>query len=371
MTYKRGKVYWYKFMWHGQLIRESTKQGNDKVARQMEAAHRASLAKGLVGIREKKPVPTLDVFCKRSFWPWVEGTFTKKSKTWWWYKNSTDRLLDSQLSGVPLDRITGESVAGYVARRKNAGLQVSSINAELRVIRRILRLAIEWGEIERAASVKMLTGERRREHVVTQEEEESYLEKATEPLASVAPVLVETGLRPEECFRLRWEFVNWNGSRYGKLFVTHGKTKAARRWLPMTQRVSAILQFRWEAQDRPVEGWIWPAETRSGHIEPSSLKGQHLKAIKASQGKVRPFVLYSLRHTFLTRLGESGCDAWTLARIAGHSSIEVSSRYVHSSEDAVNDAMRRLGGHSFGHNQILGKPAAGSENRESALIGRG
>ncbi len=35
---------------------------------------------------------------------------------------------------------------------------------------------------------------------------------------------------------------------------------------------------------------------------------------------MRPFVLYSLRHTFLTRLGESGCDVWTLARIAGHSS---------------------------------------------------
>jgi len=29
MTYKRGKVYWYKFMWQGKLIRESTKQGND------------------------------------------------------------------------------------------------------------------------------------------------------------------------------------------------------------------------------------------------------------------------------------------------------------------------------------------------------
>jgi integrase len=34
---------------------------------------------------------------------------------------------------------------------------------------------------------------------------------------------------------------------------------------------------------------------------------------------IRPFVLYTFRHTFLTRLGESGCDAWTLARIAGHS----------------------------------------------------
>ena len=54
--YKRGDVYWYKFMWNGQLIRESTKQGNDKVARQMEAAHRTSLAKGEVGIRERKRV---------------------------------------------------------------------------------------------------------------------------------------------------------------------------------------------------------------------------------------------------------------------------------------------------------------------------
>ena len=47
-------MYWYKFMWHGELVRESTKQGNDDVARQMEAAHRTSLAKGEVGIREKK-----------------------------------------------------------------------------------------------------------------------------------------------------------------------------------------------------------------------------------------------------------------------------------------------------------------------------
>ena len=55
--YKRGEVYWYKFMWQGRMVRESTKQGNDKVARQMEAAHRTSLAKGEVGIREKRPVP--------------------------------------------------------------------------------------------------------------------------------------------------------------------------------------------------------------------------------------------------------------------------------------------------------------------------
>ena len=49
--HRTAGVYWYKFMWNGKLIRKSTKQGNDKVARQMESAHRAALAKGEVGIR--------------------------------------------------------------------------------------------------------------------------------------------------------------------------------------------------------------------------------------------------------------------------------------------------------------------------------
>jgi integrase len=53
-------------------------------------------------------------------------------------------------------------------------------------------------------------------------------------------------------------------------------------------------------------------------------------------------VIYALRHTFLTRLGESGCDAWTLARIAGHSSIKMSERYVHPSGEAVIAAISRM-----------------------------
>ncbi|PYV54665.1 MAG: hypothetical protein DMG96_21930 [Acidobacteria bacterium] len=69
---------------------------------------------------------------------------------------------------------------------------------------------------------------------------------------------------------------------------------------------------------------------------------------------VRPDTICSMprsfRHTLLTRLGESGCDAWTLARIAGHSNIGISQRHVHPSEDAVLNALSRLGGHNSGHN---------------------
>jgi hypothetical protein len=52
-------------------------------------------------------------------------------------------------------------------------------------------------------------------------------------------------------------------------------------------------------------------------------------------------MLYSLRHTFLTRVSESDCDAWTLARIAG-SSIAISARYVYPSEDAVMNVFARM-----------------------------
>ena len=360
---KRGScgVYWYKFMWQGKLVRESTKQGNDKVARQMEAAHRTSLAKGEVGIREKKAVPTLLEFCSSRVEPWAKARFEMVChKNWTWYRTGIRALTGYKpLASAHLDQISGELASEFAAHRLSAGMQVSTANNSLRVLRRILNLAVEWRVISAAPKVKVLSGERRRERVITVEEEARYLAAAPEPLASIASVLSDTGMRPEECFRLSWENVTWLNGRNGTLLVTYGKTTAARRVIPMTPRVRGILESRWKEACKREEGWVWPAPTRSGHIEPSSLRKQHAKtfktmageAAKRSQKPMRPFVLYSLRHTFLTRLGQSGCDAWTLARIAGHSSITVSARYVHPSEDAVLSAMSRLGGHKTGHNR--------------------
>jgi integrase len=211
----------------------------------------------------------------------------------------------------------------------------------------MLHLAVEWGELETAPKITLVSGERHREYVLQPTDEAKYLAAASTLLADIATILLDSGMRPEECFRARWENVTWVNGRHGSILVTHGKTKAARRSLPMTPRVRALLERRWDEAKRPQEGWIWTAPTKSEHIEPSTLKKQHRKAIKTS--KLSPFVLYSLRHTFLTRLGASGCDVWTLARIAGHSSIAMSYRYVHPSEDRVLDAMAMLGGHKTGH----------------------
>src|SRR4051812_43273196 len=107
MIYKRGNIYWYKFQWCGKLIRESTKQGNDKIARQMDAAHRTSLAKGEVGLRDKKPIPTLANFCSNRVEPWA-----KLRASWLWYRSGIRPLLRYKtIAAMKLDEITSESVS--------------------------------------------------------------------------------------------------------------------------------------------------------------------------------------------------------------------------------------------------------------------
>jgi hypothetical protein len=57
------------------------------------------------------------------------------------------------------------------------------------------------------------------------------------------------------------------------LLVTHGKTESARPIVPLTARASAILQARWELTGKSEE--------------PSSLKKQHVKALRVQGSAIR------------------------------------------------------------------------------------
>jgi integrase len=91
-----------------------------------------------------------------------------------------------------------------------------------------------------------------------------------------------------------------------------------------------------------------------------TVKGFHARALKAidekakqdDQPRIKSFPPYILRHTALTRLGESGCDAFTLARIAGHSSITITQRYVHPQADAIERAFTHYNSHYSGETAL-------------------
>src|SRR5258706_13877711 len=180
---------------------------------------------------------------------------------------STKILKVARVSNVlPLRILSAPSASSPILTRSSfeAGTYLSACG---RVLRRVMRLAVEWGVLESMPKVKLLPGEKHRERVVTHEEEARYLAAAPEPLGSIAAILTDTGIRQEECFRLCWEAITWLNGRDGTLLVTHGKTAAARRVLPMTPRVRNILEGRWEAAGKPAGGWEWRPPTRSDQVE--------------------------------------------------------------------------------------------------------
>jgi integrase len=213
-------------------------------------------------------------------------------------------------------------------------------------------------------------------------------------------------MRPGEAYKLRWEHVLLNDIG-GLIQIAEGKTKAARRFLPMVPEVYSALMRRHTEQSSPATGWVFPAGSRSGHLEESSAKIYHGEAVKkltkasavyeewAKHGRAgdwidavtaatsldreylerhsgaveagwKSFEPYCLRHSALTMLAESGCDAFTLARIAGHSSITITQRYCHPQADAIERAFRNLSGrHRIGHTPELPAKSESGENAAS------
>jgi integrase len=173
--------------------------------------------------------------------------------------------------------------------------------------------------------------------VITFEEQAAYLPKTSQPLTDIAKLMLDTGMRPEEVFRIRAENVDF---KQKTIFNPFGKTKAARRIIPMTDDVLFLLKGRVEE----AAGLGTPFVFTSPHNvqKPiSSVKKAHKAA--ADRAKIKGhFRLYDLRHTFATRAVAAGMSLPTLAAILGHTSIQMTMRYVHPAAEEKRQAMEKF-----------------------------
>ena len=338
--YKRGKTYWFHFYWNGQHIQRSTRQGNPRVARQIEAAYRTQLAKGEVGIEERKPAPTLKIFAQR-FIDHIQVRCAAKPKTIEFYAFKLARLLEFEpLALAKLDGIDEGLIEHYVQDRSKR-VAPATVNRELATLRRLLRLAQEWKVLDRVPRIHLLPGERTRDFVLSHATEAEYLDACPHPLKDVATLLLETGLRVGEALALKWPDVHiepLNGARFGYLHIRDGKSKYARRNLSLTGRVRDLLNSR---RMKAKCAWVFTNEGGDRPLSIFTLEDQHSKVRKVLK-RSGEFVIHSLRHTMLTRLGESGADAFEIMRIAGHSTVTISQRYMHPSPEALERAFKRL-----------------------------
>jgi integrase len=83
--------------------------------------------------------------------------------------------------------------------------------------------------------------------VLSRRIEETYVTTCPQPLADVTVLILEAGLRIGEVLSLSWADVELDpliGSRFGYLRIREGKSKNARRTVPLTDRAAQMLRNR-------------------------------------------------------------------------------------------------------------------------------
>jgi len=127
-------------------------------------------------------------------------------------------------------------------------------------------------------------------------------------------------------------------AKYSYLVVRPKKSKNSKgRNIPLTARVSAVLTSRLSSDHA-----LWVFRRSSGQRLSQTLLNEQHRKVRDSLNLGPEFVPHSFRHTFGTRLGEAGADAFTIMRLMGHSSVTISQRYVHPSPETVESAISRM-----------------------------
>jgi integrase len=166
----------------------------------------------------------------------------------------------------------------------------SYVNQALRTLRRLLGKAVEWKVIAVAPAVRLMK-EVGRELTIDPETEAKLLAVAKQPMKDVLIVIQDTGMRPDEVFRIRTENINWSQRL---IFNPNGKTRAARRHLPISERMLELLMVR--CSDKR-EGWLFPSpRAKCGHL---TTVAKQFREARSKAGLPESLVLYCasyLRH---------------------------------------------------------------------------
>lgn len=326
--YLRGDVWYYLFYINGRRYRGSTKTKNEKQAERVEARKKVAAEAG--ESLHPKRVPLVRDFA-RQFVDWLDKT-TLEQNTKNDYKNGRRLILKTPLSGMRVDQITADDVETTKFHDSP-----HSRNCAIRTLRRMLGKARDWKlirEVPRIKSVKVFP----RDRMVTVDDERQLLASCPRPLRDVLTVMLDSGLRNGEVIRMRLEQINWEGASY---FNPKGKTRKARRLVPLSERVIALLRNVQREQSGQKEGWVFPSKkSRSGYI---GLSGIEHMFRKIARKLVIPdaLKLYCARHTFGTVAMAETRNPGLVKEVMGHESLNTTMGYLHPETSQIKVVIDR------------------------------
>lgn len=144
-----------------------------------------------------------------------------------------------------------------------------------------------------------------------------------------------TGLRRGELFRLKWDDINWHRRN-----ITLHQTKGGRtQTIPLSSYAERLLK---EIRDIGNESeFVFPGRG-GGQLTTFVRQANRIKTEAGLPADFRP--LHGLRHLFGTNLGNAGVDRDIIARLMTHAlDRSVTSRYVHYRDETLREAAELAG----------------------------
>lgn len=343
---ENSKYYWFKFYFGGELIQQSTKCTNKRDAATVESAFRTQLALGKIGIKMKKETPTFAEAAK-NFLEWARVSYQPST-----FRRETFavQVLIEYFGKRKVDRIDAKFIEQFVVWRKNqesrkkhfgnGRITRGTVNRELIILKKIFKRLVNDETLSKnpAHTVKLLKENDAAFHVITDDEERLYLMACPQPLQDVAALMLETGMRCGEVYRIKRDEVFLEK---GFLKITKGKTKASLRQVHLSEKAMSVLRRR--LQKFKGEN-LFPQNDEDFRPSTNGIEKQHRRTIERLKMNFR---LYDCRHTFATRAVENGIDLLTLSQILGHTNLKTITRYAHPSEHHKADAIRKLQNRKF------------------------
>jgi integrase len=379
-VYKRGDVWWYKFWFNGQLIRESSKSDSKTVAKDAERARRRDLEQAYNRIPKRERVPLFSHAA--DLWLANKAGLAPKSKER--YEQCVTHLKKEFGKGLVCD-VDPNDIAEYRRKRLTVsadkrGVSNRTVNYEVGALRGILRQFGLWGPI--ADRVKALPERHNIGRAMTVQDETKILASAagsrSPALLPLIVISIDTGMRLGETQSLRHKDLRlvWKEGaiQRGEITVPKSKTAAGTgRVIPLSRRVCACLSMWLERfPDAGPDGFLFPCHKIgvAGNSRMPVLYGIDLNQPMGSWRKAwriacktagAHYRSHDMRHTFISRLAENpNVSEQTIKALAGHVSRQMLERYSHIRSQAKRAAIQALeqgavepnfqaAGHRIGH----------------------
>jgi integrase len=267
-------------------------------------------------------------------------THSKRKKS-----EASDRIYVENLKrffkGKRLAEITSWDVERYQAARKEeaktrtrdrdpeAKVSGATVNREISCLHTILSKAKKAKKVkENAADGIRKFHEIMRTRYLVNGEEERLIEASVPHLRDIIRLILNTGLRRGEAFKLKWSDVHFDDP-VPSIFIRESKSGRS-RMIPMNAVAFDLLSRLREAANG------------------NAFVLNGIRDVKRSfntakeKAEIKDLHLHDLRHTFASRLIQQGVPLPVVSKLLGHASITMTMRYVHCTEEDYVKAVKSL-----------------------------